>query len=178
MEGEKLGLRQLGLEFLDLPNKIKGERILQFTEEALLYANEEFFFQPASMSGKYHPAYALGVGGLLRHTKAAIIVAEELFPLWGFSLKTQDYILSALALHDLEKPSKLHSIEVKLKLEPLRDKYIKEFDQIIPLLESHMGQWDQYGKLPRPKNKAQHFVHLCDYLASRKSIIVELGINE
>lgn len=34
------------------------------------------------------------------------------------------------------------------------------------------GQWNtaRYSKveLPKPKNKYQKFVHLCDYLASRK----------
>ena len=171
---EVQAIRIMAIEYLDLGSRIKNQRVLEFTEEALLYANEEFFYQAASSSGKYHPSYALGIGGLLRHTKAAIIIAEELFTLYTFSSYTQDCIISALTLHDLEKPSKLHAIEVKLKLEPLRDKYVKEFDKVIPLIESHMGIWDMYGKLPRPNNKAQHFVHLADYLASRKVITVEV----
>ena len=33
---------------------------------------EYFFHIPASSSGKYHPSYALGEGGLVRHTRAAM----------------------------------------------------------------------------------------------------------
>lgn len=167
-------LRLLAIEWLDLDSKIINEDILQFTEDGLLYAKKEFFYLPASSSGKYHPEYALGVGGLLRHTKAAMVIAEQLFPLYGFEDITQDYIISALALHDIEKPSRVHAIEVKLRLEPLRDEYPEIFENVIPLIESHMGQWDQYGKLPRPKTEAQIFVHLCDYLASRKILTVEI----
>ena len=37
-----------------------------------------FFVIEASSTGKYHPSYALGEGGLLRHTKAAVRIAFEL----------------------------------------------------------------------------------------------------
>ena len=78
--------------------------------------------------------------------------------------------MAALVLHDTEKPSKTHPVEVKLRLEPLRDQYFEVYNNVMPLIESHMGVWDLYGKLPRPKNVPQGFVHLCDYLASRKEI--------
>ena len=39
----------------------------------------EYFFEvPASSTGKYHPEYALGDGGLLRHSKAAMRIGYEL----------------------------------------------------------------------------------------------------
>lgn len=37
-----------------------------------------FYYVPASHSGKYHPSYALGEGGLVRHTKAAMGIYHEL----------------------------------------------------------------------------------------------------
>jgi len=40
---------------------------------------EYFFHIPASASGKYHPSYALGEGGLVRHTKAAMYLCDCLF---------------------------------------------------------------------------------------------------
>ncbi len=167
-------VRVAAIEWLGLESRIHNEEVLNFTIDGLLYAKKEFFYLPASSSGKYHPSYALGVGGLLRHTKAALVIAADLFQLYGFDEITQDYIISALTLHDMEKPSKLHPIEVKLRLEPLRDEYPEIFDQVIPLIESHMGVWNQFGKLPRPKTGVQDFVHLCDYLASRKSIAVDI----
>ena len=162
------------MEWLELEKFIKNEKVLEFTRAALSLAKPEFFYIPASSSGQYHPEYALGVGGLLRHTKAAIIIANELFPIYTFTPRIQDYIISALTLHDLCKPGPLHPIEVKLVLEPLREEYGVIFDRVIPLVESHMGQWNLFGKLPVPSTPAQKFVHLCDYLASRKKISITL----
>ena len=168
-------VRDYGLELL-IPyiEKITHKEIRSFVTEALSYVPEEFFCLPASSSGKYHPTYSLGAGGLVRHTSAALYFAEELFPLYKFTSRQQDYIRAALILHDTKKPSKTHPIEVKFMLEPLRDKYPRQFDQIIPLIECHMGQWDYYGKFPQPKSSTERFVHLCDYLASRKAVTVEL----
>ena len=40
----------------------------------------EYFFEvAASSTGKYHPVYALGVGGLVRHTIAAVEIANEMY---------------------------------------------------------------------------------------------------
>ena len=36
-----------------------------------------FFRVAASSTGKYHPAFSLGEGGLLRHTKAAVRIAYK-----------------------------------------------------------------------------------------------------
>lgn len=115
---------------------------------------------------------------MVRHTKAAMMLAKMLFPLYNFTEEEEDLILAALALHDVAKPSKTHPIEVGAILEPLRDDYFSEIERVIPLIESHMGQWDLYGKLPRPKSSIQHFVHLCDYLASRKAITMDLSLKE
>lgn len=164
--------RVLAIEWLGLDSRINDEEVLNFTIDGLLYAREEFFFIPASSSGKYHPSYALGVGGLL--SKAALVLAGEMFPLYDFDKLTQDYIIAALTLHDIEKPSKAHPIETKFRLEPLRDEYPDIFEEVISLIETHHGQWDHFGKFPRPKTKAQEFVHLADYLASKKSLMVEI----
>ena len=40
----------------------------------------EYFWEiPASSTGKHHPIFALGKGGLVRHTKACVKIATELF---------------------------------------------------------------------------------------------------
>ena len=46
----------------------------------------DYFFEVAAAStGKYHPKYAQGTGGLVRHTKSAVRIAYELLedPLIG-----------------------------------------------------------------------------------------------
>lgn len=42
---------------------------------------DEFYHAPASSTGKYHPDYALGDGGLYRHTEAAVKIAHDLLDL-------------------------------------------------------------------------------------------------
>ena len=50
------------------------------------------------------------------------------------------------------------------------------------MIESHMGIWnkDFNGNevLPIPVNKYQKFVHMCDFLASKKFIEVKFNGNE
>jgi hypothetical protein len=49
-----------------------------------------------------------------------------------------------------------------------------EIEFIAHCVESHMGSWNTDKKssvvLPKPENVYQHFVHLADYLASRKDL--------
>ena len=56
-----------------------------------------------------------------------------------------------------------------------------EIKFLINAIASHMGQWNtnSYSDvvLPKPKTKYQIFVHMCDYLASRKFINVEFDEN-
>lgn len=172
-------LIQQSFEVMSLESRFHSEEWFQFTMVALgTYAPMKFFYLPASSSGRYHQGYELGVGGLVRHTVAAMEVARTLFTIYDFSEEEQDRVVSALALHDICKPSKTHPIEVGLVLEPLRDQYHDKVEEVVSLIRTHHGQWDHYGKMPRPKTELQKFVHLCDYLASRKNIAVDINYKE
>ena len=52
-----------------------------------------------------------------------------------------------------------------------------EIDLLCSMIETHMGEWvnDYRGNkvLEPPVNKYQKFVHLCDYLSSKKFIDVK-----
>ena len=50
---------------------IKDENIRKSLIELLKILPDYWYEVPASSTGKYHPEYALGDGGLLRHSKAA-----------------------------------------------------------------------------------------------------------
>ena len=51
----------------------------QKNAEVLIELLPDYFFEvPASSTGKYHPKFASGEGGLVRHTKAAVRIAHEL----------------------------------------------------------------------------------------------------
>ena len=57
---------------------IKKERYRDNIKKLISYLPDYFFEIPASSTGKYHPHYALGEGGLVRHTKVAVRIAYEL----------------------------------------------------------------------------------------------------
>ena len=52
-------------------------------------------------------------------------------------------------------------------------------DFICKVIESHMGPWNksEYSDiiLPLPKTKFERFVHMCDYLASRKFLDIKFN---
>lgn len=179
---------------------IKNPDIKNFTIRALESLPDYFYEVAASSSGKYHPQYALGQGGLVRHTKAAVRIALELFrceTVTGhYSDNTKDIIISALLLHDgckhglngskytiTEHPIVVvEMIRNNNDLNNLLDKEI--FDKIMNGILTHMGQWTsdyKTGKevLEKPKTGIQNFIHMCDYLASRKSIEInfEAGVS-
>lgn len=69
---ERIALFQSELALIRNPN------LRSFVEYCLSKLPEYFFHIPASGSGKHHPAYALGEGGLVRHTKAAVRIFHQL----------------------------------------------------------------------------------------------------
>lgn len=163
----------------------------QLVIDILEAAPDYFYTMPASSTGKYHPAYTLGDGGLVRHTKAAVKIAECLLSLEMYAAlaKDSDLIYAALILHDSVKKGMTgnqyttveHPLDAaKLLLDTAKKVNFADMDTVLviaDMIRSHMGQWntnrDGEEVLPKPESKAQKFVHQCDYLASRKFITVE-----
>ncbi len=151
-----------------------------------------FFTIPASSTGKYHPSYATGDGGLVRHTKAAVRMAYELYGIYKFPQRTKDLIIMALVLHDSVKKGEVES-KYTLFDHPLTAcEFLKKYKDELKLtkediefvcdcISSHMGRFNtsDYSDviLPIPKTPEQKFVHMCDYLASRKVINIEFDSN-
>ena len=177
-------------------NYIKNERIRNSCKTMIELLPDYFFTIPASSTGKYHPEFSLGDSGLVRHVKVAVRIAYDLLadPSIGDKYKSdeKDLMLMTLILHDGLKSGLVHNkytqanhptliknyiIENKDKLE-LSDTEIKFVSRAI---ESHMGPWntDYQGIeiLPVPKTKYENFVHMCDYLASRKYLDVKFNSN-
>ena len=181
------------------------DKIKVFTNE-FLYINDEelrndakylvshlpdyFFEVDASSTGKYHPKYAAGEGGLSRHVKSACKFAYELLsnPIIGkpYSSRDKDLIIIALLIHDglkygnkeKEKYTRFdHPILASLYAKENKDKLKmseEELEKMANAVASHMGPWNtnQYSDviLPIPKAPMEKFVHMCDYLASRRFI--------
>lgn len=165
-------------------NCIKNTNIKQQLFRAFEYVPSYFYKVAASSTGKYHPTYALGEGGLLRHTIAATKIACDIVNLEMFELADdeKDYLICALLLHDTCKhgipETRYTPHDHPLQAAELINTFCsKEFaSNVAPLIASHMGQWNisKHDKtiLPKPETKMQKIVHLCDYLASRKYLEV------
>lgn len=179
-------------------NYIKDATLRKDLRKLISLLPDYFFEVPASSTGKYHPKFALGDAGLVRHTKVAVRIAYELLNnnTTGakFSDRDKDLIIMALVLHDGLKSGTEKSKYTKFDHPLLISKFIMEnksklsldiddIRKICSMIESHMGEWtiDPYTKkevLPKPRTAEQRFVHMCDFLASRKFLDVEFIDNE
>ena len=65
-------------KFMQEINYIKNEKYRENAKILIEGLPDYFFSVPASSTGKYHPKFSSGDGGLVRHTKAAVRIAYEL----------------------------------------------------------------------------------------------------
>lgn len=192
---------------------IQNDTLRQIVIETLDNSPECIVHIAASSSGKYHPAYSLGEGGLMRHIKAAVGIAHSMVETEIFKnmiydtavMKWEDVkefyadvAYAALILHDCCKPDNTpkhntrfdHPLIGANLFKDTARKHISSgnmeyMKMVVPMVHgcitSHMGEWctATYAKgvvLPKPKKGIEHFVHLCDYLASRKFLIFDFDV--
>lgn len=175
---------------------IKSEKIRNSALVMIKLLPEYIFHEAAASTGKYHPKYALGEGGLVRHVKAAVRIGYELLadPCIGdkYTNTEKDLMIMGLILHDGLKRGLTEERYTRFDHPLLMSNYLKEnkdklelsdeeLDLVCSVIETHMGPWttDYQGNevLQRPKTKYQNFVHMCDYLASRKALLFEFDSN-
>ena len=148
-----------------------------------------FFTIPASSTGKYHPKFASTKNGLVKHTKAAVRIAYDLFEtVTNFTDEDKDLIIMALIMHDgLKKGIKeeeytrfdhpLLVSELIMKNSNNLKTNMDDIRRMCSMIESHMGKWNtnKYSKvvLPVPRDEYQRFVHRADYLASRSYLNIK-----
>ncbi len=171
---------------------IKNQKYRENAVKLINLLPDYFFEVPASSTGKYHPSYSLGTGGLLRHTKAVVRIGYELLQnntIGGiFTPEEKDLLLIAMIMHDGVKSGIPKEKYTRFDHPLLASKLIKdhqkeltftkgEVEFICHAIESHMGEWntdyDGNEVLPLPKDRYQKFVHMCDFLGSRKFLHVE-----
>jgi hypothetical protein len=173
---------------------IQNPEIKKIAEQGVALLPDYFYHVPASSTGKYHPDYALGDGGLYRHVQASVGIAVDLFRIYSFTPHEQELIIVSLMLHDGWKQgldgsgNSTHThpivaskvLREKVKIETPQEADFLEV--ICSNIETHMGQWStsKWDKtvLPTPQTEMQKFVHLCDYLASRKDLEFNFSVRE
>lgn len=174
-------------QFRALPKLIKNKEIRDFTESFIDEKVPEYFKHiPASSSGKYHPSYALGEGGLLRHVIAATHIMVHIVGLKYLKISStmQDKMIAAIICHDTFKQGLDASTGHTTKdHEKTAAEQISGFaatkdgigmigKDISSLVLSHGGEWCKN----EPATRFHFLVHLADYLASRKDLYVDFNI--
>ena len=182
--------------FLDELGYINDEELSESLLKLINLLPEYWLEEAASSTGKYHPEYALGKGGLLRHSKAAMRIGYELLnnPCIGdkYTDREKDLMLMSLLVHDGLKLGLPQEKYTRFDHPILMGKFILDNMKEIGLnledatfmndvIKTHMGPWttdyDGNEVLEKPKTKYQNFVHMCDFLASRKCLLVPFEDN-
>lgn len=150
------------------------------------YLNERvgdwFWEVGASSTGKFHPKFSQGVGGLVRHTKAVVMFVEELLKMSSYAYMEdayKDYVIAAAIVHDTakyglsEKDTTCYKNHAPLAAK-LFESWCLECDYrpseiLIRAIRSHMGQWST-DRNDKPFTPVDRCLHMADYMASRSFI--------
>lgn len=173
----------------------ENEDIKEFATVLLDNLPEYIWHVGASSTGKYHPAYSLGDGGLMRHQMAVVRFLNFFFELEQYNSKIasreRDLMRLAALVHDGRKSGSQEDYEKSkftkfnhpiLMADVVRSydgQYLnhEEIEVIANSISSHMGQWNTDKKsdvvLPKPNNGYAKLIHLADYLASRKCLTMD-----
>lgn len=176
-------------------NTFENEDIKEFATVLLDNLPEYIWHVGASSTGKYHPAYSLGDGGLMRHQMAVVRFLNFFFELEQYNSKIssreRDLMRVAALVHDGRKSGSQEDYEKSkftkfnhpvLMADVVRSydgQYLnhEEIEVIANSISSHMGQWNTDKKsdvvLPKPNNGYAKLIHLADYLASRKCLTMD-----
>lgn len=140
-----------------------------------------FWESGASASGRFHPVFTKGKGGLVKHTRAACMILEELLILNTYAYMSEeykDYARVALILHDTckygtsdEENHDCYREHGRLAADKVAEAWEEYFnfpcsDFLYHAITSHMGQWVE-NREDKPFTSIDRVVHLADYIASR-----------
>lgn len=185
--GEKISV------FINELNYIKDNNLNAFARELIANAEDYFFTVPASSSGKYHPQFSLGIGGLVRHTRCVAYFAMGAGESYNFDQHTTDLLVIAALAHDIKKQGHisnghtvrehpLYGADYVIEMQSKFPNFITKEDaeKIAGAIRSHMGKWEgtrEWVKdttkelFPMPKDGFEQALQMADYVASRKYIL-------
>ena len=189
MTNERLELVRPILDTFD------NEDIKEFAIVVLDGLPEYIWHVGASSTGKYHPAYSLGEGGLMRHQIAVVRFINFFFELEQYSSKLtsreMDLMRLAALVHDGRKSGSQedfehnkytkfdHPVQMANVIRSYDGQYLnhEELEMIAEAISKHMGAWNTDKKtsfvLPKPNEKFSRMLHVADYLASRKCLTMD-----
>lgn len=173
--------------FESILSLIQIDEIRDFCKLLLTDADDYFFEKPASSTGKYHPQYALGDGGLARHSMSVALIMNDILETncYSFTRIEKDLLICAAIVHDIKKYGNGTSgFTVKTHPELAGNYVIEESKKanlkseyalfISDAVLTHMGQFGN----EQPQTDAQKLLHIADCLASRKYLEVDFNAVE
>lgn len=161
------------------------------TEFLIDQLDDYWFIKPASSTGKYHPKFNNGEGGLVRHSLNVCMWWQQMYrafeqELISFSGRDDIYDLGLIAclFHDAKKYGDaeensrwvkkdhdvksmewfLHNVEI---YEHTNDMNFdnKAINYIANAIDHHNGPWSTHGA---PRTIFERLVFICDYASSQK----------
>lgn len=155
--------------------QIDNDEIRNFVKMTLDNVDPIHRIKPASSTGKYHPKYAAGEGGLIRHTKVVVRNIIELIRATPAIECEKDELIAAAIIHDMWKYPEGRDHEFTAFDHPaLGGQWCKDhgFDTIGELVAAHQGIWTTSRQMlgfenEQPRKFDQWCLHFADYFASR-----------
>ena len=178
--------------------------VREFARTVLEDAPDYFFKSEASSNARFHPAYELGEGGLVCHTKAVFKFFYYIAHLRQYDISERLIELGYVACltHDIFRFGDDEEYNKKIKNQkensdvfehPLLDaEFIRgykgknylsddEIEIIAMMISSHMSEWRTCKdgiELPEPDALLEQILHMADFLASRKDISISFNDDE
>lgn len=155
-----------------------------------------FWEVDSSSTSFYHPKLQGRPITLVEHTKSVVRILVMLIsnPIIHskFTRKDIDIMIASAILHDTTKRGYPSDVGTTIHEHPLLlslllpSKYTnleyQLFSEIVEVAMTHTGPWNRSPHssvvLPEITNDRQYYVHLADFLASRKVIHIDLDDNE
>lgn len=169
--------------FINELNEISEENLRKFAEELIVNADDYFFTIAASTTGKYHPKFDLGTGGLVRHTRCVVFFAICEATSRCFSDHEKNMLIVSALAHDIKKLGDGKGKYTVPDHPKWAAEYIKDTNKRTMLLSSddentignivysHMGKWGAQDGMPMPQTDLEKALQAADYIASRKEIL-------
>ena len=133
---------------------IKDERLRNNLEIIINNLPDYFFIVPASSTGKYHPKFSLGEGGLARHSKVAFRIGLELLDTVTFGSEftdnEKDLLLMSILVHDGLKHGNPEETYTRADHPLLISKLIKEHKDKLKMDEKDINTAETEAK-PEPE---------------------------
>lgn len=166
---------------------ITDNSLKEFVSIILTGTDDWFYHDPASTSGKYHPKFALGDGGLVRHTRAVVYWVKELSrsEMFNVDARQTELLIAGAIMHDIRKHTATggyvakharaaHDLVIETQSQNSGLLSADEAKYIADAISTHMGIWGVRDGERKPTSDSEKLLHIADLMASRKELSLDI----